>query len=77
MVYVGAACAYPHFKQNNPAIPLFREGDIYPAQPESAYGWSKLMGHNVYVPHSDLSFQRSQVIPRLSGRLFAIQRRNS
>ena len=83
LVYVGAACAYPHEKQNDLSHPLFKEEDMYPANPESAYGWSKLMGeyecslysksgmlnaailrlHNVYGPHSDLSLERSQVIP--------------
>lgn len=83
LVYVGAACAYPHEKQNDPNYPLFKEDDMYPAHPESAYGWGKLMGeyeselysksgqlntsilrlHNVYGPHSDLSPERSQVIP--------------
>jgi GDP-D-mannose 3',5'-epimerase len=83
LIYVGAACAYPHEKQNDPNYPLFKEEDMYPANPESAYGWSKLMGeyecslysksgkinaailrlHNVYGPHSDLSPERSQVIP--------------
>ena len=83
LIYVGAACAYPMEKQNDPAYPLFKENDMYPAHPESAYGWGKLMGeyecelysqsgqldtailrlHNVYGPHSDLSPDRSQVIP--------------
>lgn len=83
LLYVGAACAYPHEKQNDPNQPLFKEDDMYPAHPESAYGWGKLMGeyecdlysksgmldtailrlHNVYGPHTDLSLERSQVIP--------------
>jgi len=83
LVYVGAACAYPFEKQNDPNYPLFKEDDMYPAHPESAYGWGKLMGeyecelfsksgqlntailrlHNVYGPNSDLSPDRSQVIP--------------
>ncbi|MCH7560822.1 MAG: NAD-dependent epimerase/dehydratase family protein [Thaumarchaeota archaeon] len=83
LIYVGAACAYPHEKQNDPLHPPFKEDDMYPAHPESAYGWGKLMGeyecdlfsksgmlntailrlHNVYGPHSDLSIERSQVIP--------------
>jgi len=83
LVYVGAACAYPLEKQNDPNYPLFKEDDMYPAHPESAYGWGKLMGeyecelygksgqldtailrlHNVYGPNSDLSLERSQVIP--------------
>jgi len=81
--YVGAACAYPLEKQNDPNHPLFKEEDMYPAHPESSYGWGKLMGeyecelysktgmldasilrlHNVYGPKTDLSPERSQVIP--------------
>ena len=83
LAYVGAACAYPLEKQNDPNHPLFKEEDMYPAHPESSYGWGKLMGeyecelysktglldtsilrlHNVYGPHSDLSPEKSQVIP--------------
>lgn len=43
-VYTSAACSYPHEKQNDPNHPPFKEEDMYPANPESAYGWSKLMG---------------------------------
>jgi len=43
-IYVGTACSFPDFKQtasyNKPLV----EEDQYPASPESAYGWSKLMG---------------------------------
>ena len=44
LAYVGAACAYPLEKQNDPNHPLFKEDDMYPAHPESSYGWGKLMG---------------------------------
>ena len=44
LAYAGAACAYPLEKQNDPNHPLFKESDMYPAHPESAYGWGKLMG---------------------------------
>lgn len=44
LVYVGTACSFPQDKQTGvDAAPLVEE-DIYPAWPESAYGWSKLMG---------------------------------
>jgi GDP-D-mannose 3', 5'-epimerase len=44
LVYVGTACSYPKKLQEKPgSIPLF-EDQVYPADPESAYGWSKLMG---------------------------------
>ena len=44
VVYLGTACSYPKKLQETPGgIPLV-EGQAYPADPESAYGWSKLMG---------------------------------
>ncbi len=43
-IYVGTACSFPYTRQNTiEAIPL-REEELFPAIPESAYGWSKLMG---------------------------------
>jgi GDP-D-mannose 3',5'-epimerase len=43
-IYVGTACSYPAEKQNILNPPPFKEDDVYPASPESSYGWSKLMG---------------------------------
>jgi GDP-D-mannose 3',5'-epimerase len=43
-IYVGTACSYPAHLQAAAGGPLLREDDAYPANPESAYGWSKLMG---------------------------------
>ncbi len=43
-VYVGTACSYPAERQSKLDPPPFKESDVYPASPESSYGWSKLMG---------------------------------
>ncbi len=43
-IYVGTACSYPADKQSILNPPPFKEEDAYPANPESSYGWSKLMG---------------------------------
>lgn len=44
LVYMGTACSFPQKLQEKPGgLPLVEE-QIYPADPESAYGWSKLMG---------------------------------
>ena len=43
-IYVGTACSYPASLQQTTDGPLLREEDAYPAWPESAYGWSKLVG---------------------------------
>lgn len=42
--FVGSACSYPEDKQAVLDPPPFKEDEVYPAKPESAYGWSKLMG---------------------------------
>ncbi len=44
LVYVGTACSYPKELQAKPGGTPLVEEQISPADPESAYGWSKLMG---------------------------------
>lgn len=46
-IYVGSACSYPKEKQSIENPPPLREHEVYPASPESAYGWSKLMGEYI------------------------------
>ena len=43
-IYVGTACSFPKGLQEGPGIHALKEEQTYPAEPESAYGWSKLMG---------------------------------
>lgn len=43
-IYVGTACSFPKEKQTGVEAEPLKEEDQYPASPESAYGWSKLMG---------------------------------
>ena len=43
-IYVGTVCSFPAYLQNSVTSQPLREEDQYPAAPESAYGWSKLMG---------------------------------
>ncbi len=43
-IYAGTACSFPAELQNSFEYKLLKEEDLYPANPESAYGWSKLMG---------------------------------
>jgi len=44
LVYIGTACSFPRELQMKKRGSQLREGQLYPAHPESAYGWSKLMG---------------------------------
>ena len=43
LVYVGTACSFPLELQDSLESQLNNE-DLFPANPESAYGWSKLIG---------------------------------
>ena len=43
-IYPGTACSFPQELQTGVDAPPLREQDLFPASPESAYGWSKLMG---------------------------------
>lgn len=43
-IYAGTACSFPLTRQNTINPEPLREEELYPALPESAYGWSKLMG---------------------------------
>lgn len=44
LIYVGTACSYPLTRQNSLDVIPLKEEELFPAMPESAYGWSKLMG---------------------------------
>jgi nucleoside-diphosphate-sugar epimerase len=42
-LYTSSACVYPEYKQLTPDIEPLKEEDAYPAQPQDAYGWEKLI----------------------------------
>jgi len=42
-LYTSSACIYPEYRQLNADIAPLREEDAYPAQPQDAYGWEKLI----------------------------------
>jgi len=42
-LYTSSACVYPEYRQNDTAIQPLREDEAYPAQPQDAYGWEKLL----------------------------------
>jgi len=44
LIYVGTVCSFPLTLQNTYNPEPLHEEELFPAMPESAYGWSKLMG---------------------------------
>jgi GDP-D-mannose 3', 5'-epimerase len=42
-LYTSSACVYPEYRQIDTNVIPLREEDTYPAQPQDAYGWEKLV----------------------------------
>jgi GDP-D-mannose 3', 5'-epimerase len=42
-LYTSSACIYPEFKQLHTNVTPLKESDAYPAAPQDAYGWEKLV----------------------------------
>jgi len=52
--YSSSACVYPERNQLNPDSPKCDEDSVYPAAPDSEYGWEKLFSERLYF-----SFKRN------------------
>lgn len=46
-LYTSSACVYPEYRQMETSVTPLREEDAYPAQPQDAYGWEKLMAEKL------------------------------
>lgn len=43
LLYTSSACVYPEYLQEDADVKPLKEEDAYPAQPQDAYGWKKLV----------------------------------
>ena len=48
LFYSSSACVYPEKNQLDPNAPNCREDTVYPADPDSEYGWEKLFSERLY-----------------------------
>jgi GDP-D-mannose 3', 5'-epimerase len=46
-LYTSSACVYPEYLQEDANVTPLREEDAYPAQPQDAYGWEKLIAERL------------------------------
>jgi nucleoside-diphosphate-sugar epimerase len=46
-LYTSSACVYPEYKQMEANVTPLKEEDAYPAQPQDAYGWEKLIAEHL------------------------------
>lgn len=49
--YSSSACVYPEHNQMDPSNPDCAEHTVYPASPDSEYGWEKLFSERLYLTY--------------------------
>jgi nucleoside-diphosphate-sugar epimerase len=49
--YASSACIYPEYNQMDPDNPQCSEDSVYPAAPDSDYGWEKLFSEHLYLAY--------------------------
>ncbi len=50
--YSSSACVYPEHNQMDPDRPTCAEDTVYPADPDSEYGWEKLFSERLYANYA-------------------------
>ncbi len=49
LFFSSSACIYPKYNQTDPLHPNCKEDTAYPADPDSEYGWEKLISERLYL----------------------------
>ena len=52
-LYTSSACIYPEYKQLEADVVPLKEEDAYPAQPQDAYGWEKLISERMCLHYNE------------------------
>lgn len=67
LFFSSSACIYPAENQTDPSNPNCEESSAYPANPDSEYGWEKLVSERLY-----LSYKRNYALNVKIGRFHNI-----
>ncbi len=51
--FASSACVYPEFLQTETKLVPLKEKDAYPAQPQDAYGWEKLISERLCIHYHE------------------------
>jgi nucleoside-diphosphate-sugar epimerase len=52
-LYTSSACVYPEYLQEDANVTPLKEEDAYPAQPQDAYGWEKLITERLCTHYAE------------------------
>jgi len=52
-LYTSSACVYPEYRQTDTNVVPLREEEAYPAAPQDAYGWEKLVSERLVLHYGE------------------------
>jgi GDP-D-mannose 3', 5'-epimerase len=52
-LFASSACIYPEYRQMETAVAPLKEDDAYPANPQDAYGWEKLVTERLCLHYAE------------------------
>ncbi len=52
-LFTSSACVYPEYRQESADVVPLKEEDAYPAMPQDAYGWEKLVAERLCLHYRD------------------------
>jgi GDP-D-mannose 3', 5'-epimerase len=52
-LYTSSACVYPEYRQMDADVTPLKEEDAYPAEPQDAYGWEKLIAERLCLHYRE------------------------
>jgi GDP-D-mannose 3',5'-epimerase len=61
-LYTSSACVYPEYKQLDANVTPLKEEDAYPAQPQDAYGWEKLLSERLCLHYREESSIETRIV---------------
>lgn len=61
-LYTSSACVYPEYRQTEVDVVPLREEDAYPAQPQDAYGWEKLVTERLCLHYGQESGLETRIV---------------
>jgi GDP-D-mannose 3',5'-epimerase len=61
-LFTSSACVYPEFKQTEVNVTPLKEEDAYPAQPQDAYGWEKLVTERLCMHYREQYGMETHVV---------------
>jgi len=61
-LYTSSACVYPEYRQTDTNVVPLREEEAYPAAPQDAYGWEKLVSERLVLHYGEEHGMQTRIV---------------